>query len=115
MYSERVRQLIYELPNSGTLDNKTHYAQRENPICDDMTRLELRVETGRVRECRFKTRGCPGAIASAAAISALCLDLTVEECLALTVEDLLTNLQGLPRHKHHGAILAIETLQAALK
>ena len=46
MYSERVRQLIYELPNSGTLGSKTHYAQRENPVCDDVTRLELRVEKG---------------------------------------------------------------------
>ena len=115
MYSERVRQLIYELPNSGTLGSKTHYAQRENPVCDDVTRLELRVEKGWVRECRFKARGCPGAIASAAAISALCLDLTVEECLDLTVEDVLADLQGLPRQKHHGAILAIETIHDALK
>ena len=115
MYSERVRRLISELPNSGSLERTTHSAQRDNPICDDATRLELRVEAGRVRECRFKTRGCPGAIASAAAIAEMCPGRTVEECLALTVEDLLANLQGLPRHKRHGAILALETLHAALQ
>lgn len=83
-------------------------------MCGDVTRMSLRVQDGRVAECRFQTYGCPGAIAAAAAVTLLCQGKDVTDCGTLEVDDLLRFLGGLPTHKRHGAELAIEALRRAL-
>lgn len=114
MYSARVRELIQELPNRGTLAAATHISEVENPACGDRTHLYLRVERGRIVDCRFQTYGCPGAIAATAALTLLCKGKTETECAELDRQTLLEFLQGLPSHKLHGLDLALDALRQAL-
>jgi nitrogen fixation NifU-like protein len=113
-YSDKVRELVAQLPNSGTLANATHEASAENPICGDRVTLFLRVENERVVECRFSAEGCPAALAGAAGLTEIVCGMTIRECATLQSENLLEHLGGLPAHKRHGADLAIDTLRSAI-
>lgn len=115
MYSGKVRELIKELPNRGTLPDATHVSKVENPVCGDITHLYLKFKEGIVRECRFQTYGCPAAIAASAAITQLCKDKSLSECLKLDTDSVLKYLGGLPTHKLHGADLAVDALRTAIK
>ena len=114
MYSEHVRRLVAELPNSGPLEDRTHFARVENPVCGDILELSLRIEDRKVMACRFRASGCPAAIAASAAVTILTEGLTIEVCRAIDVQELLDYLGGLPSHKIHGAELALEALQKSL-
>ncbi len=115
LYSEKVKQLVAEMPGCGDLPDATHSARAENPVCGDVTQLLLKVDRGVVIECRFQAVGCAAAIAAAAAIAELCRGRTSQECRAISVDDVVEFLEGLPRHKRHGAELAIETVRRALE
>ena len=72
------------------------------------------MENDVVRDCHFQTYGCPGAIAAGAAITLLCKEKSRAQCLELTAQSILEYLEGLPRHKVHGAEMAVEALKKAL-
>lgn len=114
MYSEKVRELVADLPNRGRLADATASFRAENPVCGDVTELQLKVESGRIEECRFLALGCPAAVASAAGVTELVRGRTVDRCRQLSVDGLLDYLGGLPTHKRHGAELAVEVLRRAL-
>ncbi len=115
MYSEKVKELVSNLPNRGELLEPSHRALGQNPICGDEVELFFQVHEGMVNECRFLARGCPAALASAAAVTELCRSRNVTECLRLDAEALLDFLGGLPRHKLHGVELALDVLRDALQ
>lgn len=115
MYSPVVQQLVHNLPNRGRVEPATHSAGGENPICGDRVELSIQINGGQIVDCRFQASGCPAAIASAAAVTLLVRDRALEEALNLTEEKLLEFLGGLPSHKLHGAQLAVEVLQRALR
>lgn len=115
MYSSVVQQLVHDLPNRGQVEPATHSARGENPICGDLVELSLQLNGERITACCFQASGCPAAIASAAAVTLLVRDRTLQECLSLSKETLLEYLGGLPSHKLHGAELAIEVLRKALR
>ena len=115
MYSEKVRQLIKDLPNRGTLPDATHVSKVENPVCGDITHLYLKLTNGVVTECRFQSYGCPAALAASAAVTLLCQDKNLSACLQLDRDSILEYLGGLPSHKVHGADLAIDALRAAIE
>lgn len=114
MYSEKVKQLVAQLPNSGEVPDWTHRSAVENPICGDVTRLSMKVMEGVVVDCRFQTRGCPAAIAAAAAAAAMCRGKSPQACVSISVDQLVDCLDGLPPHKMHGAELAVEAVRQAL-
>ncbi len=114
MYSEKVKRLVAETPRRGDLPEASHSARGENPVCGDITRLQLKVEMGTVVDCRFQAVGCAAAIAAAAAVAELSLGKTAQQCRDMSVDDVVAFLDGLPRHKLHGAELAIETIHRAL-
>lgn len=115
MYSDRVKQLVAELPNHGLLPGCTHRGRGTNPVCGDVVELFLKVEEGTVVQCHFKGKGCAAALAAAAAMTILCEGKQVEQCLKLRPDDVVDFLQGLPSHKLHGAELAVEVVKRALK
>ena len=113
-YSAKVRELVSELPNSGALPTATHVFEADNPICGDLLKLYLEVRQGRIRQVTYQAQGCPAALASAAALSLVCRDCSLDECQQLQPEDLVDFLGGLPSHKLHGAELAVDALRGAL-
>jgi nitrogen fixation NifU-like protein len=115
IYSDKVRQLIVELPNRGALADATYAASAENPICGDRTTIYLKVEDEIVVASRFQCQGCPGALAAAAGLTELVLQRNIEACGEISEGTLLEYLGGLPVAKRHGVALAIEVLKRSLQ
>ena len=77
-------------------------------------RLSLRVIEGRIEAARFLAYGCPPTLACGSALAEMLQGMSLEEARALTKEQILKEVGGLPSRKHHAAALAIETLRSSI-
>jgi NifU-like protein involved in Fe-S cluster formation len=88
--------------------------EETNPVCGDRLRLSLRLANDRVEEARFLAYGCPPTLVCGSVVAELIVGKSIDEARALTRNDLLNAIGGLPSRKQHAAALAIETLRSAL-
>ncbi|HLI62927.1 MAG TPA: iron-sulfur cluster assembly scaffold protein [Terriglobales bacterium] len=115
MYSAELLDHFQHPRNSGDLPDATNRARIENPACGDILELAVKIAAGRVEEIRFRAKGCVPAMACASAVTELAKDKFVAEARAITKEDVVRAVGGLPPASGHAAQLAVETLRAALK
>src|SRR5262245_18346501 len=90
-------------------------AEVENPACGDRTRLSLRIADGRIVAARFRTEGCPAAIAASSITTELTRGKTFPVAAALRDTDVAEALWGLPRNKLHCSVLAEDVIRAAIE
>jgi nitrogen fixation NifU-like protein len=114
MYSEAVLDHFQNPRNAGTLDSATATISAENPVCGDILELSVRMESGRIAEARFRTRGCVTALACSSLLTEILRGKTPAEARAITSEQLSAALGGLPPATFHGAQLARDAVQALL-
>lgn len=100
--------------NPGLLEHPDLVGEAGNPVCGDRMRLYLRVREGRVTEARFQTFGCSVAIAASSVLTELVLGKPVAELSAITNQDIVAALGGLPEAKVNCSVLAEEALRSAL-
>jgi nitrogen fixation NifU-like protein len=77
--------------------------------------LYLRIENHRITDAKFKTMGCPAAIAAGSITTELLIGRDVEAALALSRAEVNTALGGLSPQKVHTSVLAEDAVRAALK
>lgn len=99
----------------GDLPDADAVAEVENPACGDRTRLAIQVRDSRITAARFRTEGCPAAIAASSMMTELIVGRTLEEAAALRDEDVAEALGGLPRNKLHCSVLAEDVIQAVVE
>lgn len=90
------------------------YALVGDPSCGDQMKLWIRVDEGRIADIRFKSFGCPGAIATSSMATSLALGMTLKEAAELTDDDVIRALGGIPEEKKHCSLLGIAALQKAI-
>jgi len=115
MYSATVIDHFQHPRNLGDLDAPDAVAEVENPACGDRTRLALRIAGERIVAARFRTEGCPAAIAASSITTELLLGKTLAEAGDLRDCDVVEALGGLPRNKMHCSVLAEDVIRAALE
>jgi nitrogen fixation NifU-like protein len=115
MYSPTVIDHFQHPRNLGDLDAPDAVAEVENPACGDRTRLALRIDGERIVAARFRTEGCPAAIAASSITTELILGKTLAEAGDLRDSDVVAALGGLPRNKMHCSVLAEDVIRAALE
>lgn len=113
-YSDKLNDLLTQPRNAGELSNANAIAEETNPVCGDRLRLSLRVIDGRIEAARFLAYGCPPTLACGSALTEMIEGMSLEEARALTKDQIVKAVGGLPSRKHHAAALAVETLQSAL-
>jgi NifU-like protein involved in Fe-S cluster formation len=113
-YSETFKDHLTNPRNAGELADANAVAEETNPVCGDRMRLSLRIHENRIEAARFLAYGCPPTLACGSALAEMIEGMTVESACALTREQIVQAVGGLPTRKHHAAALAIETLQAAI-
>jgi nitrogen fixation protein NifU and related proteins len=113
-YSPTVLDHFQHPRNLGDLPGADAVAEVENPACGDRTRLAIQVRDGRIAGARFRTEGCPAAIAASSMTTELILGRTLEEAASLKDEDVARALGGLPRNKLHCSVLAEDVIQAVI-
>lgn len=111
-YSPTVLDHFHNPRNLGDVDAPDAVAEVENPACGDRTRFSVRISDGRIAEARFRTEGCPAAIAASSITTELIRGRTLEEAAALRDTDVVAALGGLPRNKMHCSVLAEDVIQA---
>ena len=114
-YSDAVQEHFEHPRNVGTIEPADAEALVSNPACGDVMHLYLRIEDDRITEAKFKTMGCPAAIAAGSVTTELLIGCGVEAALALSRAEVNAALGGLSPQKVHTSVLAEDAVHAALK
>jgi nitrogen fixation protein NifU and related proteins len=114
MYSPRLLEHFEHPRNAGVVREAQASAQIENPACGDVLKLTAMLTDEIISEIRFQAQGCVPAIACGSALTELVQGKTLAEASALTREDVVREVGGVPAASSHAAQLAIDALGALL-
>ena len=105
----------YRNPNNfGVIENPDAFGEIKGP-CGDTMKISLRIEDGKIINACFWTDGCGASIACGSMLTKMITGETVETALDITSEQLTDTLVGLPKEHLHCTVLAVNTLQEAIK
>lgn len=113
-YSQTVIDHAQNPRNVGAIYDADGFASVTGP-CGDTMEIWLKVRDGIVRHATFRTDGCGGTISAGSVLTELVKGKTVSEGYRITQEDVLEALGGLPEESVHCALLAVDTLKAAIR
>lgn len=114
-YNETVIDHFTNPRNVGEIDNADGYALVGDPSCGDQMKLWIKVTAGHIVDIKFKSFGCPGAIATSSMATALAMGMALAEAKHLTDDDVVRALGGIPANKEHCSLMGVGALQAAIK
>ena len=86
-----------------------------NIKCGDQMMIVIRVQGGKITDCRWKTYGCASAIASTSILSEAVIGMDLEEAYHIQPKDIADRLGGLPENKIHCSVLGDKALRAAIE
>jgi nitrogen fixation protein NifU and related proteins len=115
MYSPRLIDHFEHPRNAGDLTDADARVRVENPACGDILELAIKVDDGRIREIRFRAKGCVPAMACGSVITELVSGRTMQEAIAITKEIVVAEIGGLPAASGHAAQLAVDAVRAVVK
>jgi len=113
-YSKQVIAEYRDPVHFGKMEDPDATAEKTGP-CGDTMRMDLKVEDGMVTDARFTTDGCGASMACGNMTAKMAIGTSLRDAARLTPESLLERLGGLPDEHRHCAVLAMDTLHAALK
>lgn len=114
MYNETVMDHFMNPRNVGIIEDADGIGEVGNVKCGDIMKMYLKIEDETITDIKFKTFGCGSAIASSSIATELIKGKTVEEALALSNNDVIDALGGLPAVKVHCSVLAEQALKSAI-
>jgi nitrogen fixation protein NifU and related proteins len=114
-YSEKVLDHFEHPRNVGDLPGADAEVRLEHPVCGDIMKLAIKLADGRIDAVRFRTRGCVASIAAGSCLTELIAGRSLSEARALTREQLLEALGGLPEASVHATHLAMDALGEVVK
>ena len=92
LYRQYILDHYREPRNAGRIDAPDISAADTNPLCGDRIELDLKLDGDRVREVRFRGRGCAISQASASMLTEKIEGATLDELKAITPGDVLEML-----------------------
>lgn len=114
MSENQVREDPLKLPsNFGTLEDPDGYARITGP-CGDTMEFWLWIQEDRITKVSFTTDGCGSSIVSGSMAARLAEGRNPAEASQLQQKDVLKALGELPEAYLHCALLAANTLKAAV-
>lgn len=115
MYSAQLLDHFEHPRNAGELPGADGRVRVENPACGDILELFVRSQHGRIAEVRFRAKGCVPAMACGSLITELMMGRSLEAAGAISREEVVQAIGGLPAASGHAAQLAIDALRAVLR
>jgi len=100
--------------NVGELPAPALRVEVSNPVCGDILRLTAAVKNGRVRDARFKVRGCAASIGAGSALTLLISGCDRAALGALSAGDIEQAVGGLSNESKHAAALCVDAVRALL-
>ena len=112
-FSEKVIQRWINPLQMGEISDPQAHGKVTGP-CGDTVKIFLKIEDNRIIDARFLTDGCMTTIAAGCMACEIAIGKTCKEAFTITKEAILEQLGGLPEESEHCALLASNTLRAAL-
>ena len=100
--------------NYGPLDQWDGHARITGP-CGDTMEFWLKISEGRIVQVSFTTTGCGSSRAAGSMATELATGMPLTEALDIQQSRVLKELGGLPKDSVHCALLAANTLKAAIQ
>jgi NifU-like protein involved in Fe-S cluster formation len=122
VYSPEVREHFF-YPKNILFDETNYEADGlgsvGSPECGDVINVWIKINenTGRIKECKWRTFGCASAIASASMMSEMAMEndgMTLKEATNLKPQQIIERLGGLPDRKFHCSVLSHKALREAV-
>lgn len=113
-YSEKVIEHFMNPKNLEAMEDPDCFTAMSG-ICGDTIGIYVDLDNNTIRRATFVTDGCGPTIACGSALTSMAQGLTIEQAQALTSQDLIDYLGGLPVEHTHCADLAVNTLRGALE
>jgi len=113
-YSETVIDHATNPRHLGVMQNADGFA-RVTGACGDTMEIWLKVNLNTINDISFMTDGCGTSIASGSIMTELAKGKSVSEALTISQQEVLGALGGLPKESEHCALLAANTLKAAIR
>ena len=113
-YSETVLEHFEHPRNVGEMADASVDYFVTNPISGDSMRLFLRIEEERIAHASFLTTGGPASIATASVATELVTGKTLDEASAITREQLVDAVGGLPPSKIQCSVIAAAAIRNAV-
>jgi nitrogen fixation NifU-like protein len=115
LYREQILDHYGHPRNEGTLEDPDISYERDNPICGDVVRLDIRLHNGKVSQARFTGQGCVISMASASMFTEEIQGKTIAELKAMSDDDIFKMLGiDLGPSRANCGVLPLRVLQEAL-
>ena len=115
LYNDTVMDHFMNPRNVGEIENPDGTGTYGSPVCGDMMQITINVDDNDViTDAKFKTFGCGSAIASSSMATEMIIGKTVDEALAVTNNEIIDELGGLPAVKIHCSVLADHAIKCAI-
>ena len=114
IYSEIVIDHAMNPRNVGNIEAADGYSSVTGP-CGDTMDMWLKMRDDTIVKATFMTDGCGSTIAAGSMVTEMAKGKTVSQAMRIGEEDVLSALDGLPEESKHCALLAANTLKAAVK
>ena len=114
MYPERLIDHFQNPRNVGELPPPAVTVEVSNPACGDILRLSVQFESGRVKEARYKVRGCTASIAAGSALTEWMTGKSREELAGFAAAVIDEAVGGLPAASKHAGVLCADGVKKLL-
>ncbi|TQD26704.1 iron-sulfur cluster assembly scaffold protein [Methanolobus vulcani] len=114
MYSKKVMEEFSNPANVGVVEDADGVGEVGSTIDGDIINISIKVKDNILEDVKFKTFGCVVAISTSSAVVKLAKGKTVDEAMALTNEDVISYLDGLPEGKDRCSGFALDALKMAI-
>lgn len=113
-YSDTVIEHFNHPRNAGEMTDASVDYFVTNPISGDSIRLYLKINDDRIDRASFLTTGGPASIATASMATELVTGRTLDEATAITRQELVEAVGGLPASKIQCSVIAAAAIRNAV-
>jgi nitrogen fixation NifU-like protein len=113
-YNDNVIRHFLDPINVGVLEHPDGVGVIGDMTCGDMMVMHIQVCDDRLADIKYQVFGCAAAIATCSALSEMAMGNTLDEALAITDNDVIRYLGGLPDPKAHCSTGAASALHQAI-
>ena len=114
IYSDKVIEHLMSPQNAGSMPDADAEGTIGDPECGDALTFYLKVADGVITDISYLVFGCCAAIATSSATSVLAKGKSLKEAMAVTEDDVVNALDGLPESKVHCSLLGVSALSCAV-
>ena len=113
VYSERVIDHAMNPRNTDNISKPDGFGSATS-ACGETMEIRLKAKDGKITDASFWTNGCSATVACGSMASELIKGEDISQALAISQNDVVEALSGLPKGNHHCALLAANAVKAAV-